>query len=78
MSQPIRADALERPHDSRWAPADPQEAEAVLKRHRRAIEREHSGYKDPTTGLFVLTAAYLIERGWCCERGCRHCPFVGA
>jgi len=26
----------------------------------------------------VFTAAFLAERGTCCESGCRHCPYVGA
>lgn len=26
-------------------------------------------------GLFVFTAKYLRERGYCCESGCRHCPY---
>ena len=26
-------------------------------------------------GLMVLTAAYHLRRGYCCEQGCRHCPF---
>ena len=26
-------------------------------------------------GLMVFTARYLLERGYCCERGCRHCPY---
>jgi hypothetical protein len=26
-------------------------------------------------GLFVFTAAYLRERGYCCTSGCRHCPY---
>jgi hypothetical protein len=25
--------------------------------------------------LFVFTAKYLRERGYCCESGCRHCPY---
>ena len=28
-------------------------------------------------GLFVLTAQFLAQRGFCCERGCRHCPYEG-
>ncbi|MGD9629359.1 MAG: DUF5522 domain-containing protein [Pyrinomonadaceae bacterium] len=28
-------------------------------------------------GLMVLTAAFLRKRGYCCENGCRHCPFSG-
>jgi hypothetical protein len=26
-------------------------------------------------GYMVLTAAYHLERGYCCGNGCRHCPF---
>jgi len=26
-------------------------------------------------GLFVFTAEYLRERGYCCTSGCRHCPY---
>lgn len=26
-------------------------------------------------GLVVLTAAYLLERGYCCGSGCTHCPY---
>jgi len=26
-------------------------------------------------GLMVLTAAYHLRRGYCCEQGCRHCPY---
>ena len=26
-------------------------------------------------GLFVFTAFYLSERGYCCGNGCRHCPY---
>jgi len=25
--------------------------------------------------LMVLTRRYLINRGFCCESGCRHCPY---
>ncbi len=26
-------------------------------------------------GFMVFTAAYLLKRGYCCESGCRHCPY---
>lgn len=26
-------------------------------------------------GLTVFTAAYHLKRGYCCNSGCRHCPF---
>jgi hypothetical protein len=26
-------------------------------------------------GRMVLTAKYLLDRGFCCGKGCRHCPY---
>jgi len=26
-------------------------------------------------GLMVFTGAYLRRRGYCCDSGCRHCPY---
>lgn len=26
-------------------------------------------------GRFVFTAHYLKKRGYCCQNGCRHCPY---
>jgi hypothetical protein len=26
-------------------------------------------------GLMVLTAGFLRKRGYCCDNGCRHCPY---
>ncbi len=26
-------------------------------------------------GLMVLTRKYLLDRGTCCDTGCRHCPY---
>ena len=26
-------------------------------------------------GLYVFTEHYLKNRGYCCESGCRHCPY---
>jgi Family of unknown function (DUF5522) len=44
--------------------------------HDAAVDAGEPGYLDPETGLFVFTAAFLIERGTCCDSGCRHCPYV--
>ncbi len=33
-------------------------------------------YRDPSTGLSVLTVTAHLERGTCCDSGCRHCPYV--
>ncbi|MCC6437429.1 MAG: hypothetical protein IT196_20535 [Acidimicrobiales bacterium] len=76
MPEPSRPDALERPHPSRFPPDQPGYAAAIAA-HHRAIERGEGGYLDPGSGLFVLTAAYLLDRGHCCGAGCRHCPYVG-
>lgn len=26
-------------------------------------------------GLYVFTEHYLLKRGYCCQSGCRHCPY---
>ncbi|HRG08671.1 MAG TPA: DUF5522 domain-containing protein, partial [Cyclobacteriaceae bacterium] len=26
-------------------------------------------------GLLVFTEAYHLKRGFCCQNGCRHCPY---
>jgi hypothetical protein len=44
-------------------------------RHQAAIDAGEPGYADPETGLFVFTATYHLERGTCCDSGCRHCPY---
>ncbi|MBI1317310.1 hypothetical protein GC167_10735 [bacterium] len=31
-------------------------------------------YKDPS-GFLVFTEAYHLKRGYCCQSGCRHCPY---
>jgi len=29
-------------------------------------------------GFMVLTAVFLKKRGYCCNNGCRHCPYPKA
>jgi len=50
-------------------------AERIRQRHDDAVARGEPGYLDPATGLYVLTARYLADRGYCCDSGCRHCPW---
>jgi hypothetical protein len=66
---------LTRPATARLPAATPRRAE-ILAAHEAALVAGEAGYLDPGSGLFVMTAAYLARRGWCCGRGCRHCPFV--
>ena len=44
--------------------------------HAAALQTGEDTYADPPTGLTVLTAGYLARRGFCCDSGCRHCPYV--
>jgi hypothetical protein len=39
-----------------------------------ALEPEDYYYEGP---YMVFTAAYHLKRGYCCQSGCRHCPYRG-
>jgi hypothetical protein len=72
----VRADRdLAEPAESRLPPDQPRRAE-ILAAHCAALATAAAGYLDPVSGLFVLTAGFLADRGTCCDRGCRHCPYV--
>lgn len=51
---------------------------ATERAHRDADEQGLDGYFDPDTGLFVMTRGYLVRRDFCCDNGCRHCPYPRA
>ena len=72
---PLAGRPLLEPAASRLPPDAPRRDE-ILARHAQAVERGEVGYLDPATGLVVLTAAWLADRGTCCGLGCRHCPYV--
>lgn len=36
------------------------------------VEGEDFYFEGP---YMVFTEAFLRRRGWCCESGCRHCPW---
>lgn len=38
-----------------------------------ALEEGQDYYLE--NGLMVFTSEFLLKRGYCCERGCRHCPY---
>ena len=63
------------PDPARLDPARP-DYRAILAAHGRALDAGEDGYLDPATGWWSFTAAYLWERGTCCDSGCRHCPYV--
>ena len=41
--------------------------------NRELIENED--YYLNEKGLITFTAKYLLDRGYCCGSGCRHCPY---
>ena len=63
------------PHPSRLSPTNPHYTE-ILAAHEAAVNAGDFLYRDPTTGLFVLTVLAHTTRAQCCEQGCRHCPYV--
>ena len=62
------------PSEQRLAPDHPAYVE-IIAAHQAALTRGDGGYIDPVTGLFVMSAALHAQRGFCCGRGCRHCPY---
>jgi hypothetical protein len=46
--------------------------DALRDRPRTLIEGVDYYFED---GLMVLTRHFLLERGYCCENGCRNCPY---
>lgn len=72
---PLADRPLSQPAASRLAPGGDNYAE-IIRAHSDAMAAERPGYLDPGTGLFVMTARYHADRGWCCHSGCRHCPYT--
>jgi Family of unknown function (DUF5522) len=71
----LRDEYLERPHPQRLLPQHHRFGE-IMARHASAVAAGEPCYLDPSTRLSVFTAAFLADRGYCCDSGCRHCPFV--
>lgn len=79
MNEPAPTELADRsltvPAESRL-PLDAPDRGDILAAHAAAIAAGTPGYLDPVTGLFVLSARFLADRGYCCQRGCRHCPYL--
>jgi hypothetical protein len=71
----LRDDWRSTPHPRRLSEHHPQRDE-ILRRHGAEQERGMPTYADPVSGFSVFTADFLASRGYCCESGCRHCPYV--
>ncbi|MBI2672850.1 hypothetical protein HYX19_01180 [Candidatus Woesearchaeota archaeon] len=49
--------------------------EEIERIHKEACLNKKDTYIDPVTGYKVFTEFYLLEQGYCCQSGCRHCPY---
>ena len=63
------------PHRSRLDPSRP-DYDVILAAHEAAVRAGEPTYRDPLSGLSVLTAATHLARGECGSSGCRHCPYL--
>ena len=73
----VRTDHVDLPHPQRLASSHLRFSE-VMASHAAAVAAGSPSYRDPVSGYQVFTAAFLADRGSCCETGCRHCPYLGA
>ena len=42
--------------------------------HEAACQAKRPFYRDPQSGLMVMTA-YALKQRPCCSSNCRHCPY---
>lgn len=70
----LRSDYETAPIPQRLSPQHPRRNE-IMSRHDDAVGEGKPTYSDPSSGLSVMTARFLADRGYCCTSGCRHCPF---
>ena len=68
-------DRVREPHPDRLSPDHPRRAE-ILDAHDAAVDAGADAYADPSSGYQVFTASFLLDRGTCCDTGCRHCPYL--
>ncbi len=40
-----------------------------------STELEPDDFYHTAEGYIVFTAKYLLKRGYCCQNGCKHCPY---
>jgi hypothetical protein len=54
------------------SPPDPSAAQPEPAPCEQELAPEDFYYEGP---YLVFTAAYHLRRGYCCNSGCRHCPY---
>jgi hypothetical protein len=71
----LREDYLVAPLVARYAPRH-RNYSIGMALHATSVAIGLPTYRDPSTGNAVFTAAFLADRGYCCNSGCRHCPYA--
>lgn len=75
MSKYLRREDVPKPHFTRLNPEHPRYNE-ICEVHINACIGGQDTYIDPGTGYIVITALSHLNRGYCCGKGCRHCPYI--
>ena len=70
----LRPDFLEVPLPRRYSAKQHAFTEGMA-RHAEAVRDGVPAYQDPVSGFMVFTARFLADREYCCDSGCRHCPY---
>ncbi len=73
--QRLREHFLTVPLPNRFSPRH-RLFETAMALHAVAVANGVPLYRDPATRNSVFTAAFLAARAYCCESGCRHCPYA--
>lgn len=47
----------------------------MLKKEKQKEEGQRKDFYVDERGLVVFTESFLKKRGFCCENGCKHCPY---
>ena len=68
MTKPVKLD----PVKINEAPPAKQKLESQSDELRAQLSPGDFYYEGP---YMVFTAAYHLKRGYCCNSGCRHCPY---
>ena len=71
----LRANGLTTALRARLDPSN-RRYDEIIQRHQTAVDQRIPVYRDPVSGFSVFTSLFLADRGYCCQSGCRHCPYV--
>ena len=41
----------------------------------KELDKKHEDYYLSPEGYIIFTEAYHLKRGYCCQSGCKHCPY---